>query len=129
MRKKVLIVGNSATGYALAKKMSEKHDIFIMPASDTLKEFANCLDIRENSVQEILEFVLENGIDLTIPLSESTLQTDIVPAFVEHKLQIFAPSKEASKIVFDKAYAKKTMYKLRIPTPKFGIFEKEDNDE
>ena len=59
MKKKILIIGNGIKEYALAKKLSEKHDIYITPASDTLKEFAVCLDIREDSVNELLEFVLE----------------------------------------------------------------------
>ena len=56
MKKKILIIGNGAKEYALAKKLSEKHDIFVTPSSDTLKEFTTCLDIRENNITELLEF-------------------------------------------------------------------------
>ena len=51
MRKKILIIGNGAKENALAQKLAEKHDIFITPTSDSLKEFATCLDIRENNVE------------------------------------------------------------------------------
>ena len=85
MKKKILIIGNGAKEYALAKKLAEKHEIFITPASDTLKEFAQCLDIREDSVKELLEFVVENGIDLTIPISSAALKSDIVSLFNENK--------------------------------------------
>lgn len=125
MKKKVLIIGNTAKEYALAKKMSEYCEIFVIPGNDAMKEFATCIDIRENSVQEILEFVMENGIDLTIPVSMKALDTDIVKIFTNNNLEIFAPDKNAIKLMADKAYAKKLMYKLRIPTPKFGIFEKQ----
>lgn len=125
MKKKVLIIGNTAKEYALAKKMSEYCEIFVIPGNDAMKEFATCIDIRENSVQEVLEFVMENGIDLTIPVSMKALDTDIVKIFTNNNLEIFAPDKNAIKLMADKAYAKKLMYKLRIPTPKFGIFEKQ----
>ena len=58
MRKRILIVGNSASAYALAKKLAEKHEIFITPSSDTLKEFTTCLDIREDNIAELLEFAM-----------------------------------------------------------------------
>ena len=75
MNKKILIIGNSAGAYALARAFSKKHEVFVLPGSDTIKEFATCVDIREDSVTEILEFVLENGIDLTVPFSaKSTVQ-------------------------------------------------------
>lgn len=126
MQKKILIIGNSLKAYSLAKLLSSKYEIYITPASDTLKEFTNTLDIREDNIAELLEFVLENGIDLTIPVSEECLKTDIVEIFNKNNLQIFAPNKEATSIVLDKAYAKKVLYKLRIPTPRFGIFEKQN---
>ncbi len=126
MGKKILIIGNGAKEYALAKKLSEKHEIYITPASDPLKEFAQCVDIREDNAGELLEFVMENGIDMTIPISLTALKSGIVDLFNNNKQTIFAPDNNAAKIVFDKALAKKIMYKLRIPTPKFGIFEKQN---
>lgn len=125
MRKKIFIIGNGAKEYALAKKLSKVHDIFITPGSDTLKEFAQCIDIREDNSKELLEFVVENGIELTIPISSKSLKTDIVSLFMQNNQPIFAPSAEAANLIFDKALAKKILYKLRIPTPKFGIFEKQ----
>lgn len=126
MKKKILIIGNSANAYALAKKLSEENEIFITPSSDTLKEFTTTLDIREDNVVELLEFVMENQIDLTIPVSGVALKSDICEIFVKNNQAIFSPTANASKIVYDKALAKKVLYKLRIPTPKFGIFEKQN---
>ena len=76
MRKKVLIVGNSAKEYALAKIMSKTCDVYVAPGNDGMKEFAVCVDIRETSSQELLEFVLENRIDMTIPVSSAALERD-----------------------------------------------------
>lgn len=126
MKKKILIIGNGAKEYALAKKLSEKHEIYVTPATDTLKEFVTTLDIREDSVTELLDYVMENGIDMTIPVSHTALKSDIVSIFNKNNQKIFAPDISSSRIVFDKVLAKKVLYKLRIPTPKFGIFEKQN---
>lgn len=123
-RKKILIIGNGAKEFALAKKMSIKHDIYITSLSDTVKNFANSVDIRENNVTELLEFAMENGIDLTIATSCDSICADIATKFAENNQPIFAPCAKAGQIVFDKTLAKKMLYKLRIPTPKFGVFEK-----
>ena len=48
---------------------------------EDIKEFATVLDIREDSVTEILEFVMENGIDLTIPVSQKSISSNIVNVF------------------------------------------------
>ena len=125
MKKKILIIGNGAKEYALAKKMSEQHEIFITPGTVTLAEFAQCIDIREDNASELLELVMENGIDLTIPISTAALKSDLVELLVQNNQPVFAPCKDAAKIVYDKCLAKKVLYKLRIPTPKFGIFEKQ----
>lgn len=126
MKKKILILGNGANAYALAKKLSEKHEIYITPASDTLKEFATCIDIREDNVPELLEFAMENGIDLTIPVSQKSIQSDIATKFSANRQLIFAPTAKAAEVIFNKVQTKKTLYKLKIPTPKFGIFEKQN---
>lgn len=126
MSKKIFIIGNSANVYALAKKLSDGNEIFVAPGSDAIREFATCVDIREDSALELLEFAMENGIDLTIPFSEKSLKSNITTIFNNNNLQIFAPSTQIANAIFDKALVKKMLYKLRIPTPKFGIFEKQN---
>ena len=123
--KKILIIGNSARVYALAKKMSETCEVYVIPGNSLMEEFAKVVDIRENSVSEILEFVMENGIDMTIPCSSGSIKTDITEIFEKHNLSVFSPSKKAAGAILDKTAVKKMLYKLRVPTPKFGIFEKQ----
>ena len=119
MSKKILIIGNTAKVYSLAKFLSEENEVYVAPGSPAISEFATNVDLRENS--EILEFVMENGIDLTIPVA---LNSGIVELFNNNNQKFFAPSNAASKLIYDKNLMKKVLYKLRIPTPKFGIFEK-----
>ena len=123
--KKVLIIGNSAKEYALAKKMSEYCKVYVLPGSATMKDFAEIVDIRPNSSKEILEFVMENDIDLTIPTDRICLNTNLTELFEKNNQLIFAPSRASMSATAEKSAAKKFMYKLKIPTPKFGIFEKQ----
>lgn len=126
MNKKILIIGNSAKEYALAKKLSGNNEVYVAPGNDAMRDFATCIDIREDAVAELLEFALENGIELTIPSSIKALGANIVESFASNNLYVFGPTSRAAKFSIDKASFKKVLYKLRIPTPRFGIFEKQN---
>lgn len=83
-KKKVLIVGASAKEYALAKKFMEYDnvsEVIVAPGNSMIKEICNCVDIREENVQEILEYVLENAVDLTVASSETAIKNDISGLF------------------------------------------------
>lgn len=123
--KKVLIIGNSAKEYALAHRLSKDYEVHVAPGNPAMSEFSAIADIREHSVKELLDYALENDIDLTIPASESALNSNIVELFTKNKLNIFGASRDAVKTILDKALSKKILYKLHIPTPRFGIFEKQ----
>ncbi len=126
-RKNVLIIGNCAKEFAFAKKLSELEcveKIFVARGNDAMKEFCTCVDISEDSPIELLEFALENNIDLTVVSSEKAIKADIAGFFADNGQLVFGPTAQSAEICTCKSYGKKFMYKLRIPTPKFGIFEK-----
>lgn len=126
-RKNVLIIGRCAKEFALAKKLSELdcvEKVFVAPGNDAMKEFCECIDIREDASIELLEFAIENQIDLTIVSSEKAIKADIAGFFADNGQQVFGPTAKAAQISTSKSFGKKFMYKLRIPTAKFGIFEK-----
>ena len=125
--KKILIVGASASAYSLAAKLNgypNVEKVYVAPGKSIFADISDIVDIREDQPQELLNFVLENDVDLTVVCSETAIKNDIAGKFQQNNQQIFAPNARAGRIAFDKALAKKVLYKLRIPTPKFGIFEK-----
>lgn len=127
-KKKVLIVGASAKEYALAKYFSKSANIekvYIAPGNIASEEFAQRLDIRENDVAELLAFAIKNEIDLTIASSTEAIKADIANDFKTNSQLIFAPEADCADIATSRSTAKKFLYKLHIPTPKFGIFEKQ----
>lgn len=124
-KKKVLIVGNSAKEYALVKKFKNYDcDIFVLSGNSAISELAKCVDIREENVQEILEYVLENAIDLTIVTSEVAIKNNIAELFQTNNQLIFCPTAQSAQFTLSRSAGKRFLYKLRIPTPRFGIFDK-----
>lgn len=124
-KKKVLIVGNSAKEYALVKKFKNYDcEIFVLSGNSAISELAECVDIREENVQEILEYVLENAIDLTIVTSEVAIKNNIAELFQTNNQLIFCPTAQSAQFTLSRSAGKRFLYKLRIPTPRFGIFDK-----
>lgn len=127
-KKKVLIVGSSAKEYALAKYFSndkEIEEVYIAPGNAASAEFTQRVDIRENAVQELFEFAIKQDITLTVAPSVEAIKADIAGFFQANSQLIFAPGAASSAFTISSAAAKKLLYKLHIPTPKFGIFDKQ----
>ena len=124
-KKKVLIVGSSAKEYALVEKFkSYDCEIVVAPGNQRIKDIAECVDIREEKVEELLEYVLENAVDLTIVSSENAIKNDIATLFQANKQLIFAPTFAGAQIALSRSAGKRFLYKSHIPTPRFGIFDK-----
>ena len=120
--KKVLIVGNC---YSLVKAFSKKAEkVFVVPGNSSMSGFAQCVDIREDKPLEILSFVLENEIDLTIATSDAAIMADIAGVFQANEIPIFGPSAKSAEIATNRASGKRFLYKLHAPSPKFGVFDK-----
>lgn len=126
-RKNVLIIGNCAKEYAIAQKLSELEcvdKIYVAKGNDAMGEFCTCVDIREDSPIELLEFAIENGVDLTVASGEKAIKADVAGFFADNGQLVFGPTAKSAEICTSKSIGKKFMYKLGIPTAKFGIFEK-----
>lgn len=121
--KKILIVGNS---YALAKHLAKDvKEVFVVPGNHMMDDFALCVDLREDDIEGILNFVKKNEIDLTVATSEKSINADIAAIFQEVGFPIFAPTAISAEFAIKKSQGKRFLYKLHAPTPRFGIFEKQ----
>ena len=126
-KKNILIVGNNIASVALVKKLhglDNCGEIFVTGFRGGMPDYVKMVDIRDESCAELLSFVLENSIDLTIAASKNAIKADIASFFSANGQMIFAPEFESAKQLIDEAATKKFLYKLKIPTSKFGVFEK-----
>jgi phosphoribosylamine--glycine ligase len=126
---KVLVIGSGAREHALIWKLSKNKrikEIFCIPGNPGITELATCVNINIENIGDMCEFALENDINLTIPLSDKVIANGICDLFRENNLQIFGPSKQAANIASNRAFAKKFMFKHKIPTPRYGLFDKEN---
>ena len=125
-KKNILIVGSSAKEAVLAEILSESFNIYIAPGNDSMRKYGELADIRESNVIELLNFALEHDIYFTIACGEDAIRQDIANLFSDNGMMIFSPSAQSAQLTLNRSIAKKIFYKLRIPTPKFSIYEKKN---
>ncbi len=112
MDKKILIVGSGFAAQALREKLEEQ-------GTQAFTSFD--ADIREDNTCELLEFALKEKIDLTVAFSKKAIQSDIAEFFSVNGQLIFA---SGQMDVLNRSNGKRILYSARVPTPRFGVFEK-----
>jgi phosphoribosylamine--glycine ligase len=136
--KRVLVVGSGGREHALAwalARSAEVEAVYVAPgnggtswppspeASDLQPRApARSVPIRSDDIQALIDFVREQGIDLTVVGPEAPLARGIVDAFRAAGLRIFGPSRAAARIETSKAFAKALMRSCGIPTPDYAVF-------
>lgn len=122
---KVLVVGSGGREHALVWKISQSpmvDKIYCAPGNAGIGQMAECVAIKAEDLDGLLDFAVQNEIDLTVVGPEVPLTMGIVDKFQEKGLKIFGPSGRAAEIEGSKTFAKDLMAKYGIPTAKYGAF-------
>lgn len=122
---KVLVVGNGGREHALVWKLSQSSrvdKIFCAPGNTGIAELAECLDIKADDIDALLNFAKYEGIDLTVVGPESPLTAGIVDVFVKAERRIFGPDKSGAMLEGSKVFAKDFMRKYGLPTAEYKTF-------
>ena len=126
---KILIIGSGGREHALALKLSKSKrvsKIFCAPGNGGTASIAENVNISPNDIDLLLNFALNNEIDLTVVGPEDPLVNGIVDTFTENGLRIFGPKKDGAILEGSKIIAKEFMEKYQIPTGKYKVY---DNSE
>ncbi len=126
---KVLVIGSGAKTHSLVWKLTQSKrvsSIFCTLDNPGIKKLAEIVDIRENEADKLYNFIKENQIDLTVIESLTTGVTGLADTLRKKGFNVFGAGESSSKIQYSKGFAKKFMYKYKIPTPQFGVFDKEN---
>ena len=125
---KIFVIGKSAAAHSFIQLLSKSKNvekIWCAPGNPAIAEYAQCINISLDDITAMVEFAKENGIDLTVPMAESVIQNGIADIFIQENLKIFAPTQGAAQIATSRAFAKKFIYKNKVPTSQYGVFDRE----
>lgn len=122
---KILVIGSGGREHALAWKIAQSERIqmvYVAPGNG-----GTALDIRLQNVPlteplELVEFVRQEHIALTVVGPETPIAAGIVNLFREQGLKIFGPTSEAAQLESSKDFAKAFMKRHAIPTADYQTF-------
>jgi phosphoribosylamine--glycine ligase len=124
----VLVVGSGAREHALAWKLAQSPRIgtlYVAPGNGGTASIAENVPIPASDVAALLRFARRN-VGLTVVGPDEPLALGIVDRFRAASLQIFGPTRAASRIEWSKGFAKRLMRTAGVRTPPFRVFRSRD---
>ena len=122
---KVLVIGGGGREHALAWRLKQSprvNEVFVAPgnAGTALEKGVNNIPI--TAISDLIDFVKNELVEITIVGPEAPLAEGIVDAFRLAGLRIFGPTKQAIQLEASKDYSKSFMLRHSIPTAAYAAF-------
>lgn len=122
---KILVIGSGAREHALIWKIKQSPlvtRIFAAPGNAGIADLAECVAIKADDLQGLLDFAVKEAVDLTVVGPEVPLTMGIQNLFESKGLKVFGPSQEAARLEGSKVFSKQMMTKFGIPTANYEVF-------
>ncbi len=132
----LLILGSGGREHAFAWKIKQSplcKKLFIAPGNGGTADYGTNVPISYNDFPAIKTFCLEENIDMVVVGPEDPLVKGIVDFFQKdealNKIIVIGPSAEGAQLEGSKAYAKRFMEDLSIPTAAYREFTPKNIEE
>lgn len=121
-RKRILVLGSGGREHAFVYKFYNDplvSEVFCSPGNGGTGLIAKNVLLDLNNHDEVIAFVKDHSIDLTVVGPEDPLAAGIVDTFKEQGLHIFGPDAYCSQLESSKVFARDIMAEYNIPHPKY----------
>lgn len=118
----ILLVGSGGREHALAWKLSQSAKVFCVPGNPGIAEVA---EIRQGSIADgarLFQICREDSIDLVVFGPERPLIAGMPDILRDAGILVYGPSAQCAKIEGSKAFAKKLMTEIGVPTAQYQEF-------
>ena len=122
---KILVVGSGGREHALAWKLAQSERIqmvYVAPGNGGTARDIRLINVDVTGNEALADFVVQEGIGMTLVGPETPLAGGIVDLFRARGLKIFGPTREAAQLESSKDFAKAFMQRHGIPTAKYQSF-------
>lgn len=122
------MVGGGAREHAICEAVKKSKDVELFSVMHNrnpgiLKLAKKAKIAKETEIDKVVEFALENEIDLAIIGPEAPLEAGLTDALIEKGIKVSSPTRDAARIETSKEWMRKLMEKYRIPgIVKYGVF-------
>ena len=122
---KVLVIGAGGREHALAWKIARSgrvQVVYVAPGNGGTAREKHVLNLPLTSHAELIDFVKNENVALTVVGPEAPLAAGVVDDFRAEGLRIFGPTRAAAQLESSKDFAKAFMERHGIPTARYRTF-------
>lgn len=121
----ILLVGSGGREHALAWKLSQSdkcNKLYCAPGNAGIEDQAECVPIKVEEIDALVQFSLDKKIDLVIVGPEVPLVLGLSGALSAQGIAVFGPSAKAAQLEGSKGFMKDLCAKYDIESAKYGRF-------
>jgi phosphoribosylamine--glycine ligase len=122
---KVMVIGSGGREHALAWRIAKSprvSKVFVAPGNAGTELDPHLTNVAISAIPELVAFVKQEKIELTVVGPEAPLAAGVVDAFRAEGLKIFGPTQYAAQLESSKDFAKAFMKRHGIPTAGYETF-------
>ena len=122
---KILVVGSGAREHAICWKLNQSNKLsklYCAPGNAGISQIAECVDIKADELDKLVEYSVNNNIDLAVVGPEVPLVAGLVDMLNEKGIKAFGPVKAGAKFEGSKSYSKDFMKKYFIPSAQYEVY-------
>jgi phosphoribosylamine--glycine ligase len=126
----ILVVGSGAREHAICWKIKESNrvdKIYCAPGNAGISKIAECVNIKVDELNKIVDFAVSSNVDLAIIGPEGPLVEGLSDLLGEKNIKVFGPKKNGAKLEGSKLYSKEFMKNNNIPTAKYESYTDSKN--
>lgn len=130
----ILLIGSGGRESAFAWKLAQSprlDNLFITPGNAGTSQYGTNVNLNLNDINNLVNFIVEHDIKMMIVGPENKLVEGIYDDLrtIIPKLMIIGPSKQGAMLEGSKSFAKEFMQEFNIPTAKYMVFDKEQQNQ
>jgi phosphoribosylamine--glycine ligase len=122
---KILVIGSGGREHALAWRIAQSprvQHVFVAPGNGGTARSGDLQNVPIEDPEALADFVVQEGVGLTIVGPEAPLAAGVVDIFRARGLKIFGPTKAAAQLESSKDFAKAFLTRHGIPTAAYQTF-------
>jgi phosphoribosylamine---glycine ligase len=122
---KILVIGAGGREHALAWRLARSErvsKVYVAPGNAGTAAEQRMENVPLTKFEQLIDFVHENKISLTVVGPEAPLAEGVVDAFRAAGLRIFGPTQLAAQLESSKDFAKRFLARHHIPTAAYATF-------
>lgn len=122
---RILVVGGGGREHAFVRKLAEddpRATLLCAPGNPGTARHGRNVSVAPSDVRSLVRLASDEAVDLVVVGPEQSLADGLADACAEARVPVFGPTAGAARIEASKAFAKRLMTDIGVPTAAYEVF-------